>query len=97
MLRIENVKCLNRTTAPPDDANIIDDVGLSAEAISGIITITIYKRLPEDCPFARGNWMIDLKFKDGCTYCVKLPCSMSEEQVKKFCQPLIDILKNKMN
>jgi hypothetical protein len=90
-LHTQAVHCLNRRNVPRPDENIIDDVGLTEEAIKLIDHISIYKRNPEDCPFARGNWMIDMHAEDcHVLLCVKLPLEMSHDAVMHFCQPLLD-------
>jgi hypothetical protein len=93
-LKVTKVDCFNRDSIPDENETIADDLNFD-ELVKNIKSMNIYFRYPRDCPFARGNWLIDLQFKDGGLLCLKLPKEMTEEKVHKFCHPLIDYFKNK--
>ncbi len=56
------------------------------------IGLNIYQRSPEDCPFGRGNWVIDLMDRHNMRgLSIKLPLKMTKAQVDAYCKPLLDI------
>lgn len=77
----------------------IEDHFKIEELLKIISSLSFYYRDPICCPFARGNWVVDLHFTDGGIYSIKLPKSMSEERIHKYLKPLTDKMKgiNKYN
>lgn len=59
-----------------------------------IQSIQVYSRSKEECPFNRGNWVVDIIFDDGRIMALKLPLKMSKKQVHIFCEPLMKRWKN---
>lgn len=94
--RIEGkiVECKNRTYVPLKDETIFTDFDKNI-LLPVIKFITIYYRDPRDCPYARGNWMIDMTLIDNNVFCYKLPKEMKEEDFMNYCQPLIDEMDKK--
>ena len=94
-----DVNTVNRNEVPSENETICDDmdVNLASEFFT---SVKVYFRDKDECPFNRGNWIIDF-FTCGDTmipiFCMKLPKSMTEEQVKRWVKPLVDKLKNKVN
>jgi hypothetical protein len=88
----KEVSCLNRLSVPKEGENILDDTNLR-DFIKEIEDYVVYFRDPIDCPFARGNWIIDIKFKDGEMFCMKLPKEMDVDQVMDWVRPLHEALK----
>src|ERR1700678_2908926 len=89
---VEKVNCLNRNTVPPEGETIADDFEI--EKMAPLIhDMTIYLRKKEDCPFNRGNWMIDIRLINGALWSLKLPKEMKKAEVMNHVQPLIDSLK----
>ena len=91
---IEEVECSNRKEIPLENETIADDFEIEKMA-PFIKQVSVYLRDSFECPFGRGNWMIDMRFLDGRLFSIKLPKQMKEDDIKKFVQPLIDILDKK--
>lgn len=85
--RYVDSKVLNRI---PDDNETIEDFIDLNKTMPHVASIAYYFRAPEDCPFARGNWILDLKLKDGNITCFKFPKEMSEDHFLKFLIPLLN-------
>jgi hypothetical protein len=96
-MKVSNVSCQNRLSTPDDNETIYTDMPDLKESVSDMMEVTIYKRLKEDCPFARGNWMCDIVYSSNERYCIKLPLSMNEDDVVQYFKPLIDDLNSKDN
>lgn len=86
---LHKVNGVNRQSKPRDDQTIATDFEID-KMIPLIKNIRLYLRQPKDCPFARGNWMIDLYFKDGGIYSIKLPLEMTEKEINDYAKPLIE-------
>lgn len=85
------VDCRVTDKIPADDV-FIDEI-VCMDKIQGLSHVDIYLRNKIDCPFGRGNWIIDIIFKDGQIFSVKLPSQMTEERVKDYCKPLLALIK----
>jgi hypothetical protein len=91
------VNCCNRLSILEKDESILTDFPGSEKVIK---YLSYYFRSPEDCPFGRGNWIIDLfseRDNQIPIICIKLPKEMTKEQVKQFIKPLSDYIKSKHN
>ena len=86
-ITVQAVEGYHRKTIPNENESVLDHFDFNIETISSVV---VYQRSPEDCPLARGNWVIDVKFDDGHLLALKLPKEMTPEQMRKYCQPLID-------
>ncbi len=74
------------------DGETIDEV-LKIEQIKAYVEkIQIYFRDETQCPFGRGNWIIDLYFKNGQMTCLKFSPDITENRFKEFVKPLTDII-----
>lgn len=91
-IRVEQVDGVNRGTIPKDGETIADDFNLD-ELLSVVKSIHTYQRDKIACPFARGNWILDLHLVDGKIYSIKLPIEMTENHFIKWCEPLIEKFK----
>lgn len=91
----KTIDCLNRDEIPNENENIFSEVGGIIETFPAIDNVNVYERSKEACPFARGNWLIDINYINGSTFCIKLPLKMSLKQVQHYCQPLLDLLKSR--
>lgn len=87
----EKVECSNRYEIPLEGETIADDFKIEL-MLPHIDTVNYYLRKQEECPFNRGNWIIDIRFIEGNLFCIKLPKEMTEENVIKFIKPLTDLL-----
>lgn len=83
----QEVECSVRHTVPKDGETIEEIINLDVVLKEGH-SVNWYRRPPEDCPFARGNKIIDIHFKNGSILCIKLPLETTDEQVKKYLEPL---------
>lgn len=85
-------------SVPDENRDIREIIDFESEAFKKILGVSIYQRLPEDCPWARGNWMIDIQLSNGTrigqVFCLRLPLEMEEEAVVRFAKPLLDKIKN---
>lgn len=88
------IDCLNRNSIPADEENILTDFG--EDAFVNAISLVVYFRDANDCPFGRGNWIGDVNFSDGSILCIKLPKEMSVEKMKSYFSPFHEFLKSKM-
>ena len=79
---------------PGEDETIADYIHLD-ELNKHIDGIDVYKRSPEDCPWARGSWMLDVMLKNGQLMCWRFPIEMSAEFAKKFFAPIVEMDKEK--
>jgi hypothetical protein len=91
-MQAKEVDCYVSHSIPTDKENILTDFDFN---IPNIHSVGVYFREPEACPFARGNWLIDIHFIDDTISCIKLPKEMSEEQVMSYIKPLINILEDR--
>ncbi len=82
-----------RSTIPKEHETILDDFEFNLKKLKQIcIGLNIYQRSPEDCPFGRGNWVIDLMDRHNMRgLSIKLPLKMTKAQVDAYCKPLLDI------
>ena len=85
----QEVHCMNCNVTPEDHETIADYMDID-EVIKHAKDVIWYRREKRDCPFGRGNWIIDLPMKTGEMICAKYPLEMSHEQFLKFIKPLID-------
>lgn len=72
-----------------------DDVSVSLDMnllIQNVKSLTFYFRSPEECPFGRGNWILDIIDKNDALHCYKYPASMTKERFERFLKPLLDRL-----
>lgn len=95
-LKIQQVDCQVREDIPPENETIEEDFHLDI-LVSMIAEINWYFRLPEECPFNRGNWILDITLLDGTLKCFKFRKEMSEERFREFLKPLLDAVKQKLN
>ena len=88
-LELQEVGGAVRDSIPSEDETIYDDFKIYHE---NIYSLDIYLSPADACPFGIGNWVIDIQFKGGMVYAIKLPKEMPDEAVLRFCKPLIDDL-----
>ena len=93
-ISLKEVDCVVRSYIPDPHETFATDYNLDEFPIHMIVSVDIYLRDINDCPFARGNWMCDIRFNDGGMYCIKLPAEMEREDVYRFYEPLIVTLEN---
>lgn len=92
-ISMQKIDCKVRHAIPPEDKDITEIIAFPIEYLKICLSnIEIYLRSPEDCPYARGNWIIDLIFKDGRVLCIKLPKEMEKSDVLRYCAPLLEFL-----
>lgn len=92
----KSVQCFVAERIPRDDEVISDDLRID-ELMKITNSISYYFRDPNDCPFGRGNWILDLHLNDGQTWCFKYPIEMTIEHFLNYLKPLLDRFKEKMN
>lgn len=93
MIKAQNVPCLDRDSVPDENESIATDFEI--DLFFPIISkVRGYLRTKEECPFARGNWIIDITFNHSDIFCIKLPIEMTEENFLKYSKPLMDKFKN---
>jgi hypothetical protein len=88
---IEEVRGYNCPNIPGDDETIDDHLEIDM-LLPFVYSVSYYRRNPEDCPLARGNWMVDIRLKDGQMMCYKYPIEMKEEKFVTFLRPLLEKL-----
>lgn len=97
---MKQVQCFNRHSIPEEGKTIDDDLNIE-DVIKNSKFMDYYFRKPKDCPFGRGNWILDLTLKDGTIISYKYPKEMTEERFLEFLKPLMDrakqVMKEKMN
>lgn len=76
----------------PDEDQTIDDAIHLHLIKPHIDHIEYYQRNAEDCPWARGNWIIDIYLLDGNIFCIRLPLSLSIERIKRYLIPVQEYL-----
>lgn len=91
---LKKVDCFLRESIPTNQETILTDFDIKPE---NIVSLKVYFRSPQDCPFGRGNWIIDAVNIQNKVECIKLPKEMTEEQVLAFIKPLTDILDKRKN
>lgn len=92
--RIKKVESFNRKETPLPNETIYDDCIFN---LPNILSLDIYYRTPEQCPFNRGNWVTDIVYTDHTAIAFKLPKDMPREAVVAFYQPLINDLEKYRN
>ncbi len=81
-----------RNSIPKEDETILTDAHIDMDLI---VRMDVYFRKPEDCPFNRGNWVIDIYSPYDQLFCLKLPKEMAKEQVLSYIKPITDELNKK--
>lgn len=80
----------------PNKGETIADYLYIDELIKYIESIHIYKRSAKECPLAQGNWMLDIRLKNGTPYFWRFPPQMSAKFAKKFFAPIVELDKKRM-
>jgi hypothetical protein len=93
-IKLRKVDGMTRGSVPDEGVTIFDDFDFDIDSID---YFDIYLREPQDCPFGRGNWLIDIYSKDDRLLCIRLPMEMSESQVFAYAKPLIDFSRRGMH
>lgn len=83
-----------RPTIPEAGETIEEIVVFDPDVLNSIKSIKIYQRDKDACPWALGNWIIDIFLFDGKVFCLRLPLEMTKEHVLEYCKPLYDALDN---
>jgi hypothetical protein len=91
-IQVQQVSGTVRQTIPTKNQQIDELIDIKNFPFNYLKQLEIYRRSKEDCPFNRGNWVIDITFKNGQINFVKLPLEMAEEAVNHYCEPLINKL-----
>lgn len=85
---------------PEENETIADDINIS-ELLKHMEDVCIYLRPKEDCPFNRGNYIVDVTLDDGEVISLRYPIEMKEDHFKRYIAPLVDALdklkRDKMN
>lgn len=91
-IRAVPVGCKVRKFKPELGVTISDDFDLD-RIVKVLKGFSYYRREREDCPFARGNWIIDLYENDTDIFLsLKLPLEMTEDEIIQYIQPLIEVI-----
>lgn len=77
---------------PKNNETIEDHMYIDALLENGS-SFTYYYREPHDCPFGKGNWILDMIGKDGEITCFRFPKQMTEKRFLKFLHPLLSRIK----
>ncbi len=86
----KEVNCLVRNAIPASGETILDDFdNFSAHRIK---KMTVCYRQPEECPFGRGNAVVDLYFTDGELLCLKLPLDTPQDILYAWLKPILNHL-----
>lgn len=96
MIYGQNVECVCRAKIPVDNENIGEIVNIQA-LFKEEFSIHWYHRSAVDCPYGRGNAIIDIELKNGSIFCIKLPLETTKEQILNFIKPISEKLNNKTN
>lgn len=88
-ISISPVDCLNRSSIPDKSEDIFTDFPDLRSAVELISRVSCYPRSARDCPFGRGNFMIDIYDMDGNIRCIKLPKEMEESHFFDYVRPLM--------
>ena len=81
--------CYVSDKIPIDHETIADELNINY-LVDMSFRISYYLRSQEDCPFGRGNWIIDFELKNGQLIAFKYPKDISVDDFNKFIKPLID-------
>ena len=87
-VKMQEVYGFNHSAMPLPEETIADSLDLDI-LIPMIHSCSYYLRSPQDCPLARGNWILDIESNDGQIYCFKFPKEMTKERFIGFLQPLL--------
>ena len=52
-----------------------------------------YKANKKNCPYLLGGWMLSIKYKDGSSAYFPLGQAATEERVKEYLKPILDLIK----
>lgn len=87
----QKVDACNRLEIPMENETIETDfpeLFTTPDVLESISCVKVYLRTKEECPFNRGNWIIDILFGNEFIQCLKLPLSMHKDSVLKYIEPL---------
>lgn len=87
---IKEVGGFTRRTIPDKSEDISEIVNINHIIDYNLLRyVHIYLRSPEECPFARGNWMVEMYSSDENITIIRLPKEMQKEEVIRYCDPLL--------
>lgn len=88
---------LTRYEKPSPNDNIVDDLMLQGDQLRTIREelniLEISTLTPENDVYKEGKWLVEFHFKDGALLIIALPISMTMDEVRNYCKPLLDKLK----
>jgi hypothetical protein len=90
-VKIQKVDGWHQDTIPEENETIEDSIYLD-ELMTVLKSVSFYLRPARDCPFGRGNWVVDLTLKDDNIICIKYPIEMTDTELRRFLKPLLDRL-----
>lgn len=93
--KVKEVKGFVRGVIPEKDETIFTDFPELEANANFIDDVKYYYRAVDDCPFARGNWIIDIELF-GNIFALKLPLSMHANDVIRYIKPLRKKLDKKL-
>lgn len=88
------VQTMNKKDIPLPNETIEDDINID-ELSKVISSFNVYSRSKEECPWNRGNWIIDF-FSSGNPFpmfSLKLPIIMTKEALAQWLLPLREKIK----
>lgn len=80
---------LNRLLTENDSIENDFDIEMMAAVIKDI---NVYWRNKEECPFRRGNLVVDLILDNDQIFCIKLPYETSRPEIDRYLTPLLQLL-----
>jgi len=92
-MKIMKVNGMVRDSIPEPHETIEDDFYLD-RIIPVLRDYSVYRRSPEECPFGRGNLVLDMHLKNGEIYAIKFPLSMTRKQLTIYLKPLRKRIEN---
>lgn len=88
-ITVKEIEGIVRNTPLNENETIVDLLYDIDKAVSDISYFEAYWRHKSECPFARGNLVIDITYKDDSIMCIKLLYETTPEQLCAFMHPLM--------
>lgn len=89
-VKIKEVNAIKRDTIPAEGETIDQDIHVD-QIVKHCNGMNVYQRSKQECPFGRGNWIVDCVHDEEVILCLKLPLEMTKNQLDKFLKPLLDV------
>jgi hypothetical protein len=93
---IQSVHGFVHDEIPKEGETIADHLHLDA-LLPNVRCVSYYLRSPQECPFGRGNWLVDIEMCNGQLFCLKYPKEIEQEHFVGYLEPFLSKLVRAMD